>query len=50
MTSGKWQRVPVPIFATGGNSWNQQIDAIWKVRAGKKEFLTAAKFSLKELW
>lgn len=39
MTSGKWQRVPVPIFATGGNSWERQIDAIWKVRAGKKEFL-----------
>ena len=51
MTSGKWQRVPVPIFATGGNSWERQIDAIWKVRAGKKRILsTAAKFSLKKLW
>lgn len=38
-TSGKWQRVPVPISATGGNSWERQINAIWKVQTGKKVFL-----------
>lgn len=37
-TSGKWQRVPVPISATGGNSWERQINAIWKVQTGKKCF------------
>lgn len=38
-TSGKWQRVPVPISATGGNSWERQINAIWKAQTGKKVFL-----------
>lgn len=38
-TSGKWQRVPVPISATGGNSWERQINTIWKARVGKKGFL-----------
>lgn len=50
-TSGKWQRVPVPISATGGNSWERQINAIWKAQTGKKSvFGTAAKLSLKGLW